>query len=205
MKKNVRKTIEALKKNRFEVEYFKAGAEARDSALKMIPSGATVSFGGSATVKDCGLLDAIIGGPYKVINPYETNIAREESIERRRQGLMADFYVTGANAITLNGELVNIDGFGNRVAAQIFGPKKVLIIASIKKIVKDIKAGIKRIKEVAAPLNVKRLNRNTPCAVGRPCEECPPESSICNITTVIHRISLPGRVKIFLIEEDLGF
>lgn len=199
------KTIEALKINRFEVEYFKTGVEAKEVALKQIPQQSSVGFGGSVTVDDIGLFNALINGPYKIINPYEPGIEREESIERRRKGLAVDYFVTGTNAITSDGKLVNIDGFGNRVAAMIFGPKNVFIFTSVKKIVPNVHKAIERIKKIAAPLNCKRLNRQTACFYGKPCSECPPEASICNVTVILERAGMKNRVKIFLIEEDFGY
>lgn len=202
---NLEKTIDALKKNNINVLRFQTGAEAKDAALKMIPGGSSVAFGGSATTAQIGLMDALRSGGYNLIDAYASGVPREEAVERRRLGLLADYFITGTNAITESGELVNIDGLGNRVAAQIFGPRKVFIFVSEKKIVPDVKEAFMRIEKIAAPLNAKRLGIDVPCVRGESCLECPPERTLCKYAVVIRRQSLPERMTIFLIAEDLGY
>lgn len=205
MEKVIEKTIAALTKNGFEVEYFEKGKDAREAALQMIPKGASIGVSGSVTIHQIGLFDAAANGGFIFHNPYQPDISREESIERRRLGLTADFFLTGTNAITENGKLVNIDGFGNRVSAHIFGPKKVLMFASTKKIVSDVHKALERVKKIAAPLNAKRLNKKTGCAAGKSCADCPPDQTMCNVTVILEHPGVSGRIKIFLIGEDLGY
>lgn len=202
---DVEKTIDALKKNKMNVLRFQTGAEAKNAALKMIPAGASIALGGSTTTAQIGLQDALRSGGFNLIDPYAPNLPREEAIERRRLGLLADYFVTGANAITEAGELVNMDGFGNRVAAQIFGPRKVFLFVSEKKIVPNVNAALERIEKIAAPMNAKRLGSDVPCVRGESCLACPPEHSLCNYAVIMRRQSLPERMTIFLIAEDCGF
>jgi len=201
---SVKKTVDNLKKNGFEVEVFENGEQAKESALKEIPEGSVIGFGGSMTVSQIGLLDALRKGNYKLYDQYKLNLSSKDKLEIRRLGLTADYYITGTNAITESGELINVDSIGNRVAAQIFGPRKVFIFVSTSKIVTDIEAGLERIRTVAAPLNAHRFALDLPCIHGKPCSECPPETTLCNVTTIIHRQRLP-RIKIFLIKETLGY
>lgn len=201
---DLKQIVENLKKNGFEVAIFENGEEAKESALKEIPEGAVIGLGGSMTVSQIGLLDALRKGNYNLYDQYKPDLSFEEQLEIRRRGLMADYYITGTNAITESGELVNVDGLGNRVSAQIFGPRKVFIFASTSKIVKDVESALDRIRTVAAPLNAHRFGLELPCVNGKPCSECPPETTLCNVTTIIHRQRMP-RIKIFLIKETLGY
>jgi hypothetical protein len=164
-----------------------------------------IGVGGSTTIKEIGLLDALSGKKYKFINQYEEGISSEESLERRRRGILSDLYITGTNAITQAGQLVNCDGMGNRVAAQIFGPQKIFIVSSVSKIVPDVDAAFKRIREIAAPLNAKRLGIDSACARGLGCEACEPETCLCNFWTIIERQREKGKMTLFLIEEKFGF
>jgi len=205
MREKLERVAEALRKNNFDVHIVSNGNEARELALSLIPEGATVGFGGSVTVQEIGLLDALREGKYRLFDQYEAGISREENIRRRRQGLTADFFVTGSNAVTENGELVNIDGFGNRVAALAFGPARVLVLVGRNKIVKNIEMGFKRIYEVVAPKNAKRFGVDTPCVKDGKCHDCNHPQRICNIHSVIARQMEKGRISVILIDADLGF
>jgi len=202
---DVEKTCAALERNKIAVLRFKTGAEARDEALRRLPKDAQIALGGSTTTAQIGLQDALRSGGFNLIDAYAPDLAREEAIRRRRQGLLADYFITGTNAITESGELVNMDGLGNRVAAQIFGPRKVFIFASLKKIVPDVHSALHRIRTVAAPMNARRLGLDIPCARGEDCSDCPPARSICNYTVIMHHQSAKDRLLLFLIEEAFGF
>lgn len=201
----VNMTIDSLKKNNIKAELVKTGEEAKNRIIDLLPDGSLIGIGGSTSVVQIGLLAALRSGDFFLIDQYEEGITREESFERRRRGLLADYFITGTNAITMDGVLINMDGFGNRVAAQIWGPKKVIIVSSINKIVKDVDEGIDRIRKIAAPLNARRLNIDTPCVRKEPCEKCLPDKTICNFLTIINRQPIPERMHIFLIEEKVGF
>ncbi|MCX7703816.1 MAG: lactate utilization protein [Planctomycetota bacterium] len=205
MKEKLEKVAEALRKNNFDVHIVASGDEARKLALSLIPEGASVGLGGSVTVQQVGLLDALRNGKYRLFDQYEAGISREENIRRRKQGLTADFFVTGTNAVTEDGELVNIDGFGNRVAALAFGPSKVILLVGRNKLVKNIEAGFKRIYDVVAPKNAKRFGVNPPCVKDGKCSNCNHPQRICNIYSVIARQVEKGRITVILIDSDLGF
>ena len=195
----------ALEAHNIATEYFKQAEEACEAVLAALPDTRTIGLGGSTTVKQIGLLDALRQHNLQVFDQYSEGLSAEESMQLRRAGLTADYYITSTNAITEDGQLVNVDGMGNRVAAQIFGPRHVFIVASTHKIVKDVPAALERIRTVAAPANAKRLKLATPCAQGEGCEECPAELRMCNATVIIHRQHTKGRMKVFLIKGNYGF
>ncbi|MBI9112297.1 lactate utilization protein [Maridesulfovibrio ferrireducens] len=175
---------------------------------KIIPqlSPASISFGGSMTVVDSGLYDQIKQlKKVKVIDTYDTKPSADEKIERRRQSLLSDLFITSANAVTNDGELVNLDGTGNRVAAMAFGPKSVVVLVGRNKICGDLEAATRRIKEYVAPVNAMRLKRKTPCAVTGTCADCSSPERICSIWGITEKSSPKGRIHIILINEDLGF
>jgi L-lactate utilization protein LutB len=205
----IKKTISNLQKNRINAYFVEDKNKALKLALSLIPEYSSIGFGGSMSVVEIGLRQEIIEQgkkeKYKVFNPYEYNISRKISLEMRHKGMRADVYITGTNAITRKGELVNVDGYGNRVAAQICGPKKVIIIAGKNKIVSNYKKAIKRIKTKAGPLNAKRLNKKTPCVKKGYCVNCNSEERICNYTTIIHKSNKKNRIHVIIVDEELGF
>jgi hypothetical protein len=206
MNPSVEKTISALHANNVEVAYFRTGAEARDAILSRIPEGTVIGLGGSTTIAQIGLLDALRRLPHaNLIDQYESGISADEALERRRRGLLADLFITSTNALTEHGQLVNIDGMGNRVAAQIFGPKKIFVVASVSKIVRDVDAALARIRTVAAPMNARRLGINAACTRALPCEQCDPATSLCNFIAIIERQRVKDRMTLFLIEEQFGY
>ncbi len=171
---------------------------------KLKPS--SISFGGSMTVVDSGLYDQVKKiKQAKVIDTYDTNPSMEERIERRRQALLTDVFITSANAITEEGELVNLDGTGNRVAAMAFGPRNVIVLVGRNKLCVDLDAAVSRIKEYAAPVNAMRLKRKTPCAVTGKCADCSSKDRICSVWSITEKSSPKGRIHVILINEDLGY
>lgn len=202
----------ALEKNNIKGIYVKTGKEARDLALSLIPRGCTIGLGGSTTLREIGVLQAlrekeIHKGDYTLIDQYEKGISYEENMERRRRSLLSDVLFTSTNAITLKGQLVNIDGTGNRVAALLFGPKKVIVITGMNKVVRDVEEGIRRIKEKVAPMNCNRLDYKTPCARTGICDDdnCLYPERMCNLTSIIDIQPLKDRMMVILVGEDLGF
>lgn len=199
-------TIENLVKNGFKASYF----EKSETAIKYIESIAEnynkIGFGGSMTVLQSLKLDELLKGKGKeILNHNIGSLSAEEKLEIRKKQLTCDLFVTSTNALTKDGKLINTDGVGNRVSAMIFGPKKVLVIAGVNKIVKDVDAGLKRIKEIAAPMNSKRLNMNTPCAVTGVCSDCNSPQRICRVTTIIERKPNFSDIEIIIIGENLGY
>jgi L-lactate utilization protein LutB len=202
---DIKKSLEA---NNFEVFIAENAAAAKKIVLEeIIPkTGAkSIAWGGSMTFVATGLYDALKGNKkMKVLDTFDTTISREESWERRRQSLLVDLLITGTNALTETGMLVNLDMHGNRVAALTFGPKEVIILVGRNKIVVDLEEAMMRIKNYAAPANVMRLGMKTPCAKTSYCEECKSKDRICNTWTITEKSFPKGRVKVVLINEDLG-
>jgi L-lactate utilization protein LutB len=203
-------TKSALEKNKFKVWIAEDQKEAQDLVLKSIlPDLApnSLSFGGSLTIKDSGLykkLSQDYANKMDIIDTYEPT-SPEETVQRRRKSLLVDVFLTGTNAITEQGFLVNLDGMGNRVAAMTFGPKNVLILAGRNKIVPDLDRAVSRIKDYAAPVNAYRLNRKTPCTQSMQCEDCQSPERICNYWSIIEKSQPQDRIQIVLINQELGF
>ncbi len=167
---------------------------------------ASVSFGGSKTVIASGLYEELVNrSDLEAIDTYETGISREEIIERRRRSLLVDLYLTGTNAVTQEGHLVNLDGMGNRVAALTFGPGHVVLLIGRNKVVPGLTEAHSRIKDYSAPVNTVRLGKKTPCATTMQCEDCSSPDRICNTWAITEKSNPPERVKIILINQDLGF
>ncbi|WP_321404741.1 lactate utilization protein [Maridesulfovibrio sp.] len=166
----------------------------------------SISFGGSMTVVESGLFDKIKQlQKVKVIDTYDVQPPMAERIERRRQSLLSDLFITSANAFTEEGELVNLDGTGNRVAAMAFGPRNVVVIVGRNKLCADLDAAVSRVKEYAAPVNAMRLKRKTPCAVTGKCQDCNSKDRICNVWAITEKSSPKGRIHVVFVNEDLGF
>ncbi len=199
----------ALEANGFETFVAKNPESARAIVLERIFSAAgtkTVSWGDSLTLHATGLLDAFSKRPdITVIRTFDAAVAREVIIQRRRQALLADLFLTGSNAVTETGQLVNLDMVGNRVAGMIFGPKTVVILAGRNKIVPDLASAKARIKGFAAPVNAMRHDFFSPCAKTSRCLDCRSPTRICNAWTIIERCHPAGRIKVVLIDADLGY
>jgi hypothetical protein len=201
-----RSIIEKLAKRRMEGSYAESAEQARREILAMIPPGASVYRGGSMSTVSLGLWEEVASLPgVKLINPYEPGLSKEQGLERRRQGLAADILIASANAITLDGVLVNLDGTGNRVAAMIFGPAKVILVVGMNKVVTDLEAARERIKRYAAPVNARRVGVKTPCASTGICSDCDSPQRICNAWSVIEGQGVPGRIHVKLVGEELGY
>lgn len=200
--------LKNFKKRNIEGYYTETSEEARNIALSMIEEGSVVSWGGSKTLDDTGIREALLElerqGKITIIDPYSQKDP-ETSYEARRQGMLADVYFLSANAVTTDGELANIDGTGNRVAALTFGPKKVVVVAGLNKMTDNLEDAIKRVKEVACPKNAERLGKKTPCALTGHCCDCLlPTETICSTIVTTRFSTRPGRINIILINEDLG-
>jgi hypothetical protein len=200
----VQRTIQALKKNNFDAQYFPKAAEALEALWKMIPEGATVGVGGSLTLNQIGFYDAVQKRPVKLLNPFAKGLSSEEGAKIRRQIFSADFFVCSSNAVTEDGKLYNIDATGNRVAPMIFGPKKVVLICGVNKIVKDIDEAHKKVQEWIAPMNVKRLGYKPPCGQTGQCADCASPERICNAYVALVKKPRLTDFSVFLVGEDLG-
>lgn len=199
---------EALEGNNFEVFLANDAGEAKTIVLEeIIPKtkAKTVSWGGSMTFVNTGLYNALKNHPeFTILDTFEKKPPPEEMLERRRQALLVDLFVTGTNAVTEEGQLVNLDMVGNRIAALTFGPKSVIVLIGRNKIVSDLDDAMYRIKNYTAPTNVMRLDKKTPCSKTSYCEECKSPDRICNTWTITEKSFPKGRVKVILINESLG-
>jgi L-lactate utilization protein LutB len=198
--------IKALTKRRLEASYAPTAVQAREEILALIPAGATVSRGGSMSVVETGLWEALGQKPgVQILDPFQPGLTPEEAMERRRQSLLADFYLTGSNGLTMDGRLVNLDGMGNRVAAMCFGPKKVILVVGLNKVTPDLESAMARVKHYAAPINCIRLKRATPCAETGLCIDCKSPERICYMWSIIEGHMLENRLHVKLVGEDLGY
>lgn len=184
--------IKNLNSRHFDAFYCATKEEALEKALSLIPTGSRIGWGGATTAQQIGLIDAVSAG-----DAYRA--------EGREYVTAPDVFITGANALSLDGQMVNIDGFGNRISAIIFGPKTVLVIAGMNKVEEDLDAAIRRARTVAAPINEQRFLGNTPCAVTGICADCKSEDCICNHILVTRHCRPSGRIKFILVGEELGF
>lgn len=196
--------IKNLEKRNMEGYYFETSADCAKAILAEMPSGSIISWGGSETLKECGLIDAIQGGSYELLDRSSAKTP-EESRQIYARTVLADYFLMSTNAITLNGELINIDGNGNRVACLIQGPSHVIVAAGMNKVVPDVTSGVARVRNMASPANAIRLDRKLPCAATGVCQNClSPECFCCQIV-VTRRSMHPGRIKVYLIGEELGY
>jgi hypothetical protein len=200
------KIILQLGKRGMEGSYAANSVQARDEVIAMIPEGSKVYRCGSMTAVSMDLWPRIAKIPgVEVIDPFAPGLSFEDSLEPRRKGLLADVMITSTNAITLDGKLVNLDGLGNRVAAMIFGPKKVILIVGMNKVVPDVETAMARIKHYSGPVNAMRMNIQTPCAENGICVDCNAPARICNIWSIIERQRIKGRIHVKLVGENLGY
>ncbi|MCP4669460.1 MAG: lactate utilization protein, partial [Deltaproteobacteria bacterium] len=199
---------ETLEKNNFEVFIADDAGKAKEIVLEEIfpKTGAkSVSWGGSMTFIATGLYEVMKGkSNIEVLDAFDKSLSPEESLELRRHSLLVDLFITGTNAVTEAGQLVNLDMIGNRIGGMTFGPKQVVILVGRNKIVADLEEAMFRIKNYVAPVNAMRLDKKTPCVKTAMCEECKSPDRICNTWTITEKSFPKGRVKIVLINEDMG-
>lgn len=201
---------EALEANNFEVfladSVSDAGAIFLKTILPTLAGAKTISFGGSGTLMATGVVDVVRANPdLEVIDTFDYSLPREEALARRRLSLLADVYLTGTNAVTECGKLVNLDMIGNRVGGINYGPTHVVLFVGRNKIVDTVQDAMTRIKEYAAPVNAMRLNKKTPCVKTSRCMDCSSPDRICNTWSVTEKSFPKGRIRVVLINEDAGF
>ncbi|MDD3396874.1 MAG: lactate utilization protein [Acidaminococcaceae bacterium] len=197
------KLVETLNKRMFQAQYVSTKEEALAAVLALVGDKDTVGMGGSRTLEEIKVKEALLASGHMVYN--HQGLSAAEAHEVRRQEMLADVFLASSNAITLDGQLINVDGTGNRVAAMIFGPKRVILVIGANKIVRDEAAGRERIKMLAAPMNTARLGRKTPCALTGTCMNCGAATSICRATSIIHYPLSGSDFHIILVGETLGF
>lgn len=201
----IARTISNLKKNNMEAYYAEDEKELLKMIAPMLKTGETISSGGSVTLQETGILGFLRNGNYNFLDRYKEGLSPFDIEEIFRKSFFADTYFVSSNAVTEDGELYNVDGTGNRTAAILFGPKQVIVVVGINKIVRDLDAAQKRLHEIAAPANCIRLNRSTPCTKTGFCMNCESKERICNEYVVIRRQNKPGRIKVIIVGKDLGY
>ncbi len=196
--------VKNLKARHFEACYCATKEQALNQALTWVPEGASVSWGGAMSADQIGLTAALKAGNYKVIDRSKVTTVQERDAVYHA-ALSADVYLTGANALSLDGQMVSIDGTGNRVAAIVYGPTSIVVIVGMNKVCDDLDAALTRARTVAAPMNCQRFDgKNTPCAVTGTCGDCKSEDCICNQILITRNCRPAGRIKFVLVGEDLG-
>ena len=203
----LRRTVEALKKNGFDSFQVPTRTAALDRLLQLIPKGSRIGIPGSMTIRQIGLDDALRSRGDTVYDIWAEKYKLDEHMAIRKKHLNSDVLLTSSNAVTEDGKLVNMDGLGNRVAAMVFGPRRVFVVAGVNKIVKTVDDGIKRVREISAPMNVKRLGSKTPCTEKGCCnlDECQPPDRHCHILTVIEKAPMKTDTTVVLVGENLGY
>ncbi|MBS6457009.1 MAG: lactate utilization protein [Firmicutes bacterium] len=198
------KVAEALNKRYFEAYYCSDRAAALEKILELIPQDHVVSWGGAATVDELGVKEALRQRGQAVIDRDTAKDAQERQ-QMLKQALTCDTFLMGSNAISADGQLVNIDGTGNRVAALCFGPTQVVVVAGMNKVAGDLDGAMRRAREVAAPMNAQRFPLKTPCVANGLCGDCKGPDSICAQIVTTRLCKPAGRIKVVLVGEDLGF
>ncbi|MCL2230225.1 MAG: lactate utilization protein [Treponema sp.] len=205
MNAKAEKVIKALKSRNFDAYYFDDCEDAAQKIISLVPKEHQVSWGGSKTLTELGIQEKLAAAGYNLLD-RDKAASPEERLEIMRRALLCDTYLTGTNAISEDGWLVNIDGNGNRAAAMIYGPKQVIIAAGINKVAKNHKDALCRARNIAAPLNIKRFpNLQPPCSKNGKCADCLSPDTICSFFVSTRFCKPAGRIKIVLIGKTLGF
>jgi len=200
-----KRTVEALKKNGFEARYCGSRQDACEYIINAAENASSIGFGGSMTVAELNVKSELTEMNKELLIHGLPGLTRDEKLEIMRRQLTCDLFLTGTNAVTLSGQLVNIDANGNRVGAMFFGPKKVIIVVGRNKIVENTEDALKRIKQYAAPPNAHRLDYKTPCAVTGFCSDCDSPGRICRITVILDRLPGYSDISVLVVNDDLGF
>ncbi|MCC8159598.1 MAG: lactate utilization protein [Phascolarctobacterium sp.] len=197
--------LKNLERRGFEAYYCEDKAAALAKALELIPAEDVVSWGGSVSIQEIGLLEVMRSGRYKIID-RETAETPEQRTDLLRQALLCDTFLMSSNAISEDGQLVNIDGTGNRVAAMVYGPKSVIVVAGVNKLVKTQADALARARMIAAPINTHRFPQlKTPCIETGLCADCNSPDCICNYILTTRRCKPAGKIKVILVGENLGY
>lgn len=199
------KCIKNLKTHGFDAYFAATVKEAADLIFEMIAGHETFGFGGSNTSRDLGILEKLKAKGKTVYDHWQKGLTKEQDMDIRLQQGRCDCFLCSANAISAEGEIVNVDGVGNRTSAMAFGPKKVVIVAGMNKVTPDLESALRRVREIAGPMRAKSLGMETPCAETGECMDCNSPQRICRITTILHRQPMLSDISVVLINQDLGF
>ncbi|HOP48259.1 MAG TPA: lactate utilization protein [Desulfobacteraceae bacterium] len=203
--KHGERCIKNLAAHGFDAHFVQTAEEARELALKIVTGCKTFGFGGSSTVRELGILEELRAKGNIIHDHWQDGLTNEQILDIRLQQGRCDCFFCSANAVSITGEIINVDGVGNRTAAMSFGPKKAIIIAGMNKVTPDLESSLKRVREIAGPMRAKSLGLETPCAKTGICSDCNSPQRICRITTILHRKPSLTDVSIILINRELGF
>jgi L-lactate utilization protein LutB len=196
--------VKVLNEKGYDAHYVDNLQDAKKKVLEMIPKGSSIALGGSVTLTDMDLLEIFRTKDYKLFDRYQ-NLPFPEIVEIMRQSLLADFLVTGSNAVTRAGELVNMDSSGNRVSGIVFGPKRVIVVVGTNKVVDDLDEAFKRMYRIA-PMNALRNGHKTPCVESGKCEDCQIQQRLCNSISIVNNgRKFAGRISVIMVAEETGF
>lgn len=201
--KRGRVLVKNLQNRHFDAYYCETAEQALSQALSLIPEGASVGWGGCLSAQQIGLIDAVRAGSYQTID-RDRAATPEERVRKMKECLFADVFISGANGLSLDGQMVNIDGTGNRVAAIVYGPESVIVIAGMNKVMDTLEDAVIRARTVAAPMNKQRFPFKTPCDATGACADCKMAECICNQILITRNCRPAGRIKIILVGEELG-
>ena len=196
--------VKNLQKRHFEAYYCATKEEALKQVLSLMPEGSTVGWGGAVSAAQVGVQAAVHAGNYTVIDRDQFSDPAEKN-RCMRACFNADFFITGANALSIDGQMVNIDGNGNRVGMIVYGPKNIIVVAGMNKVCASVEDAVKRARTVAAPMNQQRFGLPNPCTCTGVCGNCLNETSICNQILITRNCKPAGRIKFVLVGEELGF
>ncbi|MBW1783971.1 MAG: lactate utilization protein [Deltaproteobacteria bacterium] len=197
--------VKNLKKHGFDAHFVSSPDEAKDLILGMISGHETFGFGGSDTTRLLGLMEVLKEKGKTLYDHWQTGLTKEKDLEIRLQQGRCDCFLCSANAIAATGEIINVDGIGNRTNAMTFGPKKVCVVAGMNKVTPDLETGIRRVRDIAGPMRAKSLNMETPCAETGVCSDCNSPQRICRATVILHRRPMLTDLSVILINQALGF
>jgi L-lactate utilization protein LutB len=204
-KKLGEKCVKNLKKHGFDAHFAATNSEGAHMILEMILEYETFGFGGSDTTRALGIPEKLKVEGKTVYDHWEKGLTKEQDLDIRCKQGRCDCFLCSANAISAEGEVVNVDGFGNRTSAMSFGPKKIVIVAGMNKVTPDLGSAIRRVREIAGPMRAKSLGMETPCAETGICSDCNSPQRICRITTILHRKPVLSDISVILINQALGF
>ncbi|AFS78216.1 hypothetical protein DUF162 [Gottschalkia acidurici 9a] len=205
MEKQIDRTIDNLKKNNMAGFFVKDDIELKALLKELISENSTIGVGDSMTLFETGVIEFFRNGNYVFLDKYRDGITSEEKRQIYIQNFSSDTFICSTNALTENGELYNIDGNGSRVAPMIYGPKQVILVTGVNKIVKDIEQAEKRVRNYSAPIDAKRLNKKTPCTTLGYCMDCNSPDRICNDFIIIRGQFIKDRIKVIIVGKELGY
>ena len=199
------KCVKNLKKNGFDAHFAATPEDAKTLILGMVSGLDSFGFGGSDTTRALGLTEALEAQGKTLHDHWKTGLSKEEDLEIRLLQGRCDCFFCSANAISVTGEIVNVDGVGNRINAMSFGTKKVVVVAGMNKVTHDLESALDRVRDVAGPMRAKSLNMDTPCAKTGVCDDCNSPQRICRITAIFHRKPMMTDISVVLVNQAMGF